>query len=285
MSTTPPPANASTIARAPTPPTAATDDPASHAAARTPSTDVDSAINDVPTPLSPSRHANGNNFAVNADCGAAPAGARTPARRSGKRALTHKPKSAFTPNVNPNYVAPSPGTTPQSVRPEASPYGKRACHDTTAEAGAAVHGAAVGATADTEPTMQPPALTMPEASDHDMYLEDTAPHIDASGPAAPVATSSPVMRKSHRSTTITDSKNAGSNAISAAAIPVAMRSASQSMRPVSASSAGGSKGGDAGGLRQSLMSLDPLRLSLGPGGTVNCEGARHDTSMYCPDAS
>lgn len=48
-----------------------------------------------------------------------------PAARHGKRSLCQRRRSDITPNANPNFVAPPPGATPQSIAPVQSPYSKR----------------------------------------------------------------------------------------------------------------------------------------------------------------
>jgi hypothetical protein len=54
--------------------------------------------------------------------------APTPITSTGKRGLSRKTLSAITPNYNPNYIAPAPGHTPQSVHANRSPSSKRTRH-------------------------------------------------------------------------------------------------------------------------------------------------------------
>jgi hypothetical protein len=159
----------------------------------------------LPRALSPSHIANSNDI---------PQG--TPVRRASKRGLNRKTISNLTPNHNPNYVAPSPGKTPQSVHASKSPMTKRTCCTTVEEDEVATEG--------NQPQHEPPCLRR----DKEMETE-------------PVVCASPVLPQPSVS-------------------PSAERVCRQEWR----------RGTH---LRDSLLSIDPLRLSCGPDGTINCGGA------------
>lgn len=155
--------------------------------------------------LSPSRLANSNDVAQS-----------TPVSSVGKRGLSRKTIRNITPNHNPNYVAPSPGRTPQSVHASKSPMTKRTRCTTVEED----EGAADG----NQPQCEPPRL----CCDEEMGVE-------------PGVCASPVLPQPS----------------------------------VSLSTIGGVRQEWRRGthLRDSLLSIDPLRLSCGPDGTINCGGA------------
>jgi hypothetical protein len=215
------------VADAPTPLVATPPSAAAAAQARTPSTEPD-----TPLPLSPSRRVNGNTKLPHAQ--QQQQQQRTPERPAGKRALSHKPRASFTPNVNPNYVPPVAGETPQSVPPASSPYGKR-----TRRSSGDVAGAEAGGGADAP--LEPPRLSgLPVESS----IDNAAGEDPAGGLAAPAMATSPVMPR----------------------------------RCLSGSASGGrlhdaSAPQEADRLRRSLMSINPLTLSCGAGGTVTCDGA------------
>lgn len=153
-----------------------------------------------------------------------------------KRLLSHKTIHNITPNHNPNYRPHSPGKTPQAVPPNASPDPKR-CRN--------------GAVASVEQSRFDQPLDL--ARD----LQDVD---DMRAVAAP---------QKGGATGRSRGRSAGVRLTPSSARPSG---------PGSAHRRSGSKGGtptSAQNLRDSLLTLDPMRLSYGPDGLVSLAGPGH----------
>eukprot|EP00892_Ulva_mutabilis_P001355 jgi/Ulvmu1/1121/UM106_0038.1 len=156
---------------------------------------------------------------------------------SGKRSLSHKTIHNITPNHNPNYRPHTPGRTPQAVPPNASPDPKRCRNEELAAAERA---------------------RLEQPLDLGRDLQDVDDMIDMDPPqraAAPFGV---------------QARHGGGRGTSPRAIPAC----AEPMRPDSSArrTSQGTTPKVGQNLRDSLLTLDPMRLSYGPNGLVNLAG-------------
>lgn len=160
-----------------------------------------------------------------------------PQTTTSKRTLSHKTIHNITPNHNPNYQPHSPGKTPQAVPPNASPIPKRSRSHTSGEQ---------------ERLEQPLDLGL------DLPDVDDASILDSARRSAP-GSGEPLLRGRASTGKVTP--------------PFAHLRGRESTGPGRGRSSMPGEPTTARSLRDSLLTLDPMRLSYGLDGLVNLAGA------------
>lgn len=163
-----------------------------------------------------------------------PLTAQQPSSNTSKRSLSHKTIHNISPNHNPNYRPHSPGKTPQAVPPNPSPFPKRYRNHETGGA---------------------QRLEQPLDIGYDLPDVDDLSVLE---PTRALASQGQKTSRQSRGDKVTP--------------PLALTGRRSSADHQGGCSPRGAAPTPAQNLRDSLLTLDPMRLSYGPDGLVNLAG-------------